>query len=434
VPAPRERRQFQRIACDLPLVDADNRAARAEDVGPTGICYSVDGTPRSEPHELTLCLGSSREGVRFLVRPVWVQRGALNRWRVGARVEDIPPDGLRRFQFMANALAERIDPRELRFVPFTLMDQSIDAGTHRARLRTIEIDPVAARIAEHCAEIAPRPSFLWQWAKEAITVSTLSSVAAQSLDRVQALKLYSAIFFTAVDDVADTLRDAELFDQILAWVFRVRRDVRPPTPERARLLRRLGAIWRYLCAEARRLPRYAELKGFLEFDCATFLQGVSHSLLIQTAPEALCPEEVWTAAFMLMFADLDLMCSPGFDLRELGSVRGLVLEAQQMVILTNALGTWEREVRDADYSSVVISSALSKGVLAAAELRDPTKPDAIIQRVRASDVEAALILEWERRWARARHKAARIRSIDASQYVTGLEQIFQLQMMSRGHL
>jgi hypothetical protein len=431
-PAPvSDRRGGLRVACAVEMFDVHNRTYLAEDVAAGGIRFTGPVAPLEGPVPFLIPLPSAERNIEVVARPVWVRPLRNGRWEVGARIDGSPPQ-LDRFKFMVNALAERQDLGDLGWIAFALLDRPKDVRAELSRLRGIEVGPAAARAARRCAEIAPRPPFLWQWAHEAIRITTLASVDPAWLARVEHLKLCAAIFFTAVDDVADELRDPDLFDQILARVFRRRADSPVLRGESVGRIRSLEAIWRYLGALARSLPRYRELAGFLEFDCGTFLHGVSHSLLLHATPEAHCAEEIWTAAFMPMFADLDLMCSPGFDLADLGPLRGVVLEAQQMVIIANALGTWERELRTGDHSSAVVTAALRKGVLRAVELRDGTAAELLIARIRASDVEAGLMLRWELHWHSIEQKRGQISSVDITSYLGGLENVFELQMMSRG--
>jgi hypothetical protein len=426
-----ERRRALRVPCALEIVDAEHRAYLIEDVGPSGIRFAGGREPAAGPVSMRLPVPGQARGIELMARPVWAKRGHDGRWEVGARIDGANGQ-MRRFQFMVAALAEGRPVADLGWVPFQLLERAQSAEAEIARIRSLPIEGAAARAARRCAAIAPRPWFLWQWARDAIESTTLASVAPAWRERVEHLKLCAAILFTAVDDVADELRDPALFALILAHVFGRRAAAPEPRGSAREAVRSLSAQWRHLNAGMRALPRYRELAGLFDFDCGTFLHGVEHALLVGAMPEAHCPEEVWTAAFMPMFADLDLMCSPGFARAELGGLRGVVLEAQQMVILANALGTWEREVRAGDHTSPVVGAALRRGVLLASELGDGTPAEELVERIRATEVEAALMLRWELHWRSLAERRRGLATVDIGSYLRGLERVFELQMASRG--
>src|SRR5260370_17170231 len=68
--------------------------------------------------------------------------------------------------------------------------------------------------------------------------------------------------------------------------------------------------------------------------------------------------------------DIDLMCSPAFDMRELGRMRTVACLAQKIAHVGNMLTTYPSEVVERDVSSPIISLALRKGVIREDELAD----------------------------------------------------------------
>jgi len=301
--------------------------------------------------------------------------------------------------------------------------------------------PIVERAAGAFSSISPRPPFLWQWADAAITATTFSSVDETLREPLIALKVCAAILFTAADDVADEVRDPILFRRIQLEVFhgvRPRRgEVRRPQGD---VVRRMRAAWRFLLRCINQFPRGPELFALFEFDSHTIIHGQSHSLLVNRMPEASCEEEMrnWTVSsfFMQLFADLDLMCSPGYRKEELGAIREIAGQAQEMCAIANWVGTWERELRAGDFSSAFFGAALRRGVICNADLSRPALTlelvEKLVVRLRNSDLEVSLLERWKQGYCRLDANRGRIQSFDVGRYLAGLEHCLQLQLASRG--
>jgi hypothetical protein len=294
----------------------------------------------------------------------------------------------------------------------------------------IEFSPDLAPWLERYRAVGDRPDLLWKWCCRGVRLITLPSVDPSLREHLADTKLLNILFTTLVDDLVDSRRDAQMFaasEGIAAGGEEVAGFDEP----RRRYLEVTRDVWRELWRRAGRYPRFPEMRPYLEYDYAQIMNAMRYALLVNQSPAGLCLVEHdlyvshnLTVVFMGM---IDLCASRGFDLDELGAMRAIFWEAQRMARIGDTLMTWEREVRERDASSGVFAYALAHGVLGSEELR--TRPvDELRERLRASGFEADSLAEWRRHRDGVVVRSRRLRSVDLTGFIAGLEELLELHL------
>ncbi len=141
------------------------------------------------------------------------------------------------------------------------------------------------------------------------------------------------------------------------------------------------AIWEDYITSVQKYPRYKEFEGVFYFDLRQVVSSNEYSSLINTVgldnPFEMNHYSPYGCAVML-FVDMDLMCMPKFDIKELKTMRSISYLAQKIAHVANVLGTYPREVLERDLSSPIISLAIRKGIITKDELGDR----GVIQRLK----------------------------------------------------
>lgn len=97
----------------------------------------------------------------------------------------------------------------------------------------------------------------------------------------------------------------------------------------------------------------------------------------------------------------------------------------------NAVTTWQREMKDLDFTSGIYAMALAKGVLTPDDLLNPQIED-IESRLLASGAEEELLIEWGKRRDYILELAPRMQSVNLNRLVSGLESLIAIHLGSRG--
>jgi len=133
------------------------------------------------------------------------------------------------------------------------------------------------------------------------------------------------------------------------------------------------AIWDDFISSVQKYPRYKEFEGIFYFDLRQVLSSIEYGSLINTYGLDNSFEMNHHSPYgvaVILFLDMDLMCMPSFDLKELRTMRSISFLAQKVAHIANVLGTYPREVLEKDMSSPIISLAIRKGIISKEELGD----------------------------------------------------------------
>jgi hypothetical protein len=133
-------------------------------------------------------------------------------------------------------------------------------------------------------------------------------------------------------------------------------------------------IWEDSIASISTYPRFEELKRIFYFDMRQVLSSMMYSYLSNTDGVENPIETNFYSSYGCLVEvalDMDLMCSPTFDMKELGPMRTIACLAQKIAHVGNLLTTYPSELVERDISSPIISLALRKGLIRKDELGDP---------------------------------------------------------------
>jgi hypothetical protein len=105
---------------------------------------------------------------------------------------------------------------------------------------------------------------------------------------------------------------------------------------------------------------------------------------------------------MVMLAvDMDLMCSPTFDMKDLGKMRKVAYLAQEVAHIGNMLVTYPGELAERDLSCPIISLAVRKGFIEKTELGDMSllprikKLEEVFKKKALSNIQKVAVYEKE---------------------------------------
>ena len=182
-------------------------------------------------------------------------------------------------------------------------------------------------------------------------------------------------------------------------------------------------------------PLYDVYKRLLQFDLMQYFNTMRYSCLLNenlsllnvTEHELYLPH----AMHMMSFSTLDLMCTPEFDLHELGRFREAIWHAQCMGRVGNLLSTWEREIAATDFTSGVFARAVIKGDLNVDQLNISDAP-VIEAAIINGGHEQYFLNRWHEHRECLKIKLAEIHSVDLHGFVEAQERFFRMHLACRG--
>ncbi len=318
----------------------------------------------------------------------------------------------------------------------------LDSGVEYARTIDLVELPAAIRDAAdgYDRAIGDRDRFLWKWIHNLFDEFTLSSVALDAADAVREQKTLLTIFVTTMDDLAEMKGDSATFDRARRIPF----DSTDPTADIPDDVDResvefLADLWSEIEGRLEDAPRYAEFEDLFEYDVRQTINAMDYSRVLNDNPKGAnrAEAERFDAYNMAMFpyACIDLMHSPSFEGAELGALRSLLCELQQMARIGNWITTWERELVEGDVSSGILVCALRRNVITQAEIAEPDEATAerLIERIKSHGIESEFTRDWEIRSRAVRKRTAELDSVDAEAFVNGMETVMNHHLASDGY-
>jgi len=301
----------------------------------------------------------------------------------------------------------------------------------------IDLEPAFVPFCRGYTGVGHRDGFLWKWVQRGIDLTALPSVDPtwKSFDRTA--KLLGVMLDVLLDDVADNchFKDGRFLDALLRIPFGDGREPEWLGQDRREYFRFAAKVWEEIAHLAAGFPRYEEFREIWEYDVRQLLNTMRYAFLVNRFPEILnvTEHDLYQPhnMHMMISGTLDLMCSPGFDRDELRLVREALWRGQVMGRIGNMVSTWEREIRERDFTSGVFATAIERGIFSPAEMESMEAADLVAAIERSGVIEDSL-----ERWARLRDEvfeiARKVRSIDLRRYGAGLEELIRNHLGSRG--
>ena len=300
-----------------------------------------------------------------------------------------------------------------------------------------DISELAVRYNER---IGIRDEYLWKWMAQLLPSFQLPCVPAQHVDDANHQKLLLTMYITTVDDIVEYNGDKGTFAQARKIPFPHQHADSSSGSVDEGSLEFTARVWETLEERLTLAPRYAEFEEVFHFDIRQALTAMEYSLLVSRYPAL--ANETSTSRYdchnMVMFgySDIDLMYSPGFELEDLSALRKLLWKTQRLARIGNWLTTWERELREEDYSSGVVVAAIEEGIVDANALADGlsvSEVSRVADQIKESEIEDRLYAEWDQTYADLLETDFRTKSIDLNAFIQGMETVFEYHINSKGN-
>jgi hypothetical protein len=204
--------------------------------------------------------------------------------------------------------------------------------------------------------------FLFHWINSVYDFFYLPSVDMDYKDALILDKTKLTIFDVLIDDLADNskIRDKELLEKAIEIPWNGTKAYKN------NYLNVTKKIWLDCIDSIRHYPRFKEFEDLFYFDLDKTMYSMRYSFLAnQMGINNLLEDEMYIphGCMAILHADMDLMCSPDFDKEELSKLRPILHWVEDIVHIGNLMNTYAREVEEVDFSSPMLSLALSKGLI-----------------------------------------------------------------------
>lgn len=306
-------------------------------------------------------------------------------------------------------------------------------------INNVRFSPDIQKWVDECEKIGTRDAFFWKWIYRAIQQTTFSSVDNKYLQSMWENDFLFIIYIVLLDDLVDNGGSKSLLAQLFKIpVLDGRVDYgKLKNKKEKEYLRFAVKIWRRVNSKIIEYPRYEEFKEILHYDIKQIINAMEYDSLVNHNHYLINKREYWMYApntMQIVFAaTLNLMCMPSFKVRELGFLREVVLGAQKMGRIANWLSTWERELKQDDFTSGVFAYAIELGIISPDDLKKENYAK-ITRKIREAKIEKNILRDWERYYVQINKIKGRISSIDVDKFLLGTKKLLIMYFVTRGKI
>lgn len=429
------RRAYVRIPFPYSVASQVGGRFEVRDFSPGGV--GIVSSERFEDQHFvrfSIAVPGMPEPVPFTCEILWRKNLGTGEHFAGTRFVD---QGLTQTitKYLYSAVRDRGN-QTVTLTPLTLVSQPEAADRIVAGIQALKLPPFFEELAQRARAFSRRPAYIWKWCYQAMKALTLNSVDSSFESILSGAKFAGFLFSILLDDLADEEKDSRLLDEVGQRIILGK----PLNLENVTLKERQTAefledLWRIIQGNMRQFPRYAEFNDLVQYDFEQIFGTLKYSRLSNRYVTMINEQEAvlyeGNNINVMIVAMLDLMCSPGVDVKELGMFREAVWNGQMMCKIANWIATWRREIRVGDWTSGIVAHALRTGVLKYDDLSDENTAT-IVRAIENSTVEEDFMWKWEKRRRWILTHVDDIKSVDMRTYLKGLETFYQMQLVSRG--
>lgn len=284
-----------------------------------------------------------------------------------------------------------------------------------------------------------RNNFLWKWSllvfKEAGIM--FSNVKKEYFKVLPNTKVVLTLFITLQDDISDKYKDQALLKELLKIPFNMESvNFNLFNDDQKNYIRFTIKVWKYIETKIKEFPNYEIFKDVFEYDLKQLLNSMAYSELVNKNPNMINLKEAGIYGChnmaVFLYTDIDLMAAENFNVNELGDLRNIVWNAQQMARIGNWLSTWKREVKEKDFTSGIIAYAIKKGIVRNNDLLE-LNADELIKKIDVPAIKNFFMSSWKKNYEEINSFSSTITSIDIKKLLDGLKKLLELHLLSEGY-
>lgn len=305
-----------------------------------------------------------------------------------------------------------------------------------AEIRATQFSSALEPWMERYRRIGDRDDFVFRWCYKINKSWVLVPIRTKYETLLAETKTLFNMFIVLVDDISERRGKDRLLGELVKIPFYTDCIEATHLSETDReYLEFVRQVWMEVGKNIGTFPRRELFAADLRFDVRQLLSAFEYGYFLAENYVRMNETEYWIyfpySMQIIINSDLDLMCSRDFELHEIGQFRETVLLAQKMARIGNWLTTWEREVEQGDYTSIVIPHALRLGVITHEDIsRGRTRR--IVAEVRKAGIEEHFLGIWDEYHRKLETKLRAITSVDAKAVQGRFEYLIFMHLLSKG--
>jgi hypothetical protein len=304
-------------------------------------------------------------------------------------------------------------------------------------VNAVKLPPELQKWVKEYEKVGERDEYIWKWFLKIEKEINSPFIIETHQKSLQEVRFLMAMFVILLDDVADQQQNSRLLNELLKIPFNQNyTKFNKLNQKEKEYLDFAIKVWLWINFLIKDYQRYKKFKNLFKYDIKQIFNAIKYDYLINKNRYLINKTEFWLYSphtmQILTTATLNLMCTSMFDIRELGIIREVFLEAQKMARIGNWISTWEREINENDFTSGIFAYAVSSNIITVQELLN-TNSSEIIRKIKRAEIENKLLREWDNCYRTVFRFEEKIKTINIQKLLNGLEKLLILEIISRKH-
>lgn len=301
-------------------------------------------------------------------------------------------------------------------------------------VKKIKLPPELQRWVNEYGKVGDRNNAIWLFTYRIIQIFSFP-VVKKHKKSLWEIKFLITMFVILLDDMVDKAKNKKLINELLNILFgRKHLQLRKVRSKDKEYLKFASKIWDYIKKTIKRYPRFREFEDIFQHDIFQILIAMNFTFLVNKSLYLINKTEYWAYSpypmQSMVYCTLDLMCAPKFNIKELSSIREMFWHAQKMARIGNWISTWEREIRENDFTSGVFVYAIDSNLFSVNELKKE-KESEIINKIKNSKIEEKLLREWEGCYNKLTKFSKKIKSVNVGEFLFKMRKLIIMHLTIR---
>ncbi len=302
-------------------------------------------------------------------------------------------------------------------------------------IKSVELPDKLIRWVKDYEQVGARNDFVWKLFYKVSKVIDYIDIEDRFSESLLEIRFLMAILVVLIDDCADQSRDEKLLDILSEIITHDElRDLVFPSVKKQYFLDFTVKVYRRIRALLKDAPQYHQLINIFLFDVRQMVGAMEYSSLINKNLFLLNKTEYWIHSPQTMqFAisgSVDMMFVSLLDYSEVGEARKILWLAQKMARIGNCLNTWERELKNNDFTSGVFAYAIDSRIMTYQDL-DKKNFRTVIKKITDSKIADTMLSEWED--CRQQIISSDIKIISTKKLLNYLELLLTMEKISKDY-
>ena len=308
-------------------------------------------------------------------------------------------------------------------------------------IQKVKLPQKIQKLVREYEKVGERSEFLWKWlfCGDKIVIQSFNFSKKYYQLAIESTFLFN-MFITLLDDISEKKGNSNLLSELLKIPLEQEHITSKPLDEKEKkYLLFTIKIWTQLEETIKKYPYYKRFKEIFRYDILQLLNTVRYFFLIYNEPYSINQSEYWAYSShnMQVIITFDLYLMQSFDpslKKNLGMYRETILHLQEMARIGNCLGTWEREVKEKDFtSSGVFAYMLDSGILNIENLKNKNRLS-LIKKIKKTEFERKLFERWEKKYQIINKTGEKLKKINMPRLLSAIEKITFYHLMGRGKI